>query len=148
MKTFNLIKLSLIICVIGTSCDNRSRAEHLRDYLQDELLPKGFQGIIKKTELWKGCSYAIDIKTKTGKIEEISINNNCEILFQIKKGDYFNKIANSNKCSIARNDSIIYIDCIDLNKKPKNDKSLLSDIKIEERNREIINKWKFKKDKN
>ncbi len=147
MKKNILIKITIFILFssIVTSCDNRSGAEALHDYLKDELLPKNLEGFVKKTELWKGCYYDIDLKTKTGKIEKIRISNDCDILFQIKKGDYINKIINSNKCSITRNDSIIYIDCFDLKRQTDKDKSLLTDLKIEQWDRAIINKWTLKK---
>lgn len=56
-----------------------------------------------------------------------------------KKGDYFVKIKDSNKCMVRRNDSIIYLDC--MNFYPPEIRDVLGEI--QEWPRETIGKWEL-----
>lgn len=57
----------------------------------------------------------------------------------VKKGDYFVKIKDSNKCMVRRNDSIIYLDC--MNFYPPEIRDVLGEI--QEWPRETIGKWEL-----
>lgn len=55
----------------------------------------------------------------------------------VRRGDYFIKFKDSNKCIIKRNDSIMYIDCIDFY--PLEIRDSLDEI--QEWPRETVGKW-------
>ncbi len=122
-------RVILLSSFLFFSCDNRSRMDIMRDYISIEL-----EGKIKKVELvYKGCTFEITLENK----KNIDINGGgCEVLSQIKIGDYFKKFANTNKCLVIRKDSIMFLNGIYF---IKIDRDSLG--KIVEWNKSRINKW-------
>ena len=135
MRVLNILfVLSLVIIFI--SCEDKSWIK----YLKTEYIPKSSEGKIEDIELGKGSILGLKMMPLSGKEEDISIHTDFEILMQIKKGDYFKKIANSNKCIIERGDSIIYIDCYRLTDQERDSLGKIEEWKLEEKNH-----WESKK---
>jgi hypothetical protein len=76
-----------------------------------ENLPNEVAGKVRKKELYKGGGVLLYINTDEG---ERNIGLDGKFFKDIRKGDYFVKKKNSNKCTIIRNDSIIHLDCYDI----------------------------------
>lgn len=75
-------------------------------------------GIIKKIELGRGCALHIELKDPNRKFisfkkdtASYSLVNDCNLTKQIQRRDYFQKLPESNKCFIIRNDSVLLFDC-------------------------------------
>jgi len=76
-------------------------------------------GIIEKKELWKGCGLYLEFENPSRKYisfrkdtTSYSIENDCELNEQIHRKDYFQKLPESNKCFIIRNDSLLLFNCV------------------------------------
>ncbi len=134
MKILSLFFVLSLLVTLST-CNNNSWTK----YYKEEYIPKSIEGKISDIELWKGSTLGLKIENKL-KEDEISIHTDYDILMQIKKGDYFKKIANSNKCFIERGDSIIYIDCYRLSDQERKSIRKLNEWKPEEKNH-----WELKK---
>ncbi len=120
------------LTILIVSCDNRTSSEV---YTEEVILPM-FEGIVKSTELWKGGKLIIDIYGQKG---TFGITNNHSVLLQIKGGDFFKKLPNSNKCYIRRGDSVFYFDCINLERLNKRTRVGIGAVKQWDRNK--INRW-------
>jgi hypothetical protein len=105
----NKIKF-LFLLIIITSCNNLT----MKDIYKDENLPLKAEGYVNSLEFYKGGNTTLVVKESSGKETRVAVDT----LFKqiIKEGDYFIKKANSNKCIVERNDSIIYLDCYDIPK--------------------------------
>jgi len=130
MKRTILIYFSFIVFCF--SCDNRTALE----IYKEELIIPEFEGIVDSTELWKGGGLVVSLKEKK---ETVGITNDNSILKEIKKGDFFKKLPNSNKCYIKRGDSIFYFDCVSLKRLDEKTKDSLREVKQWDRNK--INHW-------
>ena len=78
------------------------------------------KGIVQKFRLYKGCGLKIEFYDKNRKYLSIKkdtstifLGNGCDLLEIINKGDYLQKLADSDKCFIVRNDNIFFFDCDD-----------------------------------
>lgn len=69
-------------------------------------------GEVIELSMSRGAGLYITINKKSDNYYPIKTNN-YDFYKKIKKGDYFIKIVDSNKCSIERGDSILYFDCYD-----------------------------------
>ncbi|MGI0108328.1 hypothetical protein [Salinimicrobium sp. WS361] len=131
----------LILLFFGTviySCDDRTSAE----IYKEEFIAPSKAGKVSSTELWKGGLLVIDL-VKTDRSETTAqINNDQHVLNSIKKGDFFEKYPNSNKCLIRRNDSIMLFDCIKL--EGLENKTRDSLLPVEQWERQKINQWIYK----
>ncbi len=129
-------KYNIIICfwlsISCFSCDNRTVVEMYKE----ELITPTFEGIVDSTELWKGGGLVVSLK---GKKETVGITNDHSVLEEIRKGDFFKKLPNSNKCYIKRQDSIFYFDCVSLKRLNEKDRKGIG--KIEQWDRNKINHW-------
>ncbi len=103
----------LFLFLLGRPWDNQPLEEI---YLENYKNPK--VGIIEKKELWKGCGLYLEFENPKRKYisfkkdtSSYSIGNDCELNDQIHRKDYFQKLPDSNKCFIIRNDSILLFDC-------------------------------------
>lgn len=103
----------LFIFLLDPPWDNQSIEEI---YIENYKNPK--IGIIKRKELWKGCGLYLEFENKNRKYisfkkdtASYSIGNDCELNKQINRNDYFQKLPESNKCFIIRNDSILLFNC-------------------------------------
>lgn len=133
MYTGRNILICFCLIVYGYGCDNRTAAEMYKE----ELIIPAFEGIVDSTELWKGGGLVVSLKEKK---ETVGITNNHSVLEEIRKGDFFKKTANSNKCSIKRGDSIFYFDCVNLKRLNQKTKDDLGEINQWDRNK--INHWR------
>src|SRR5690606_19647309 len=93
--------LLLFVGIISFNCDNRTTVEMYKE----ELITPAFEGIVNSTELWKGGGLIVSL---TEKKQTVGITNDHSVLEEIKREDFFKKLANSNKCYIRRGDSIFY----------------------------------------
>lgn len=66
----------------------------------------------------RGCALYIELKDLNGKFisfkkdtASYSLVNDCDLTKQIQRKDYFQKLPESNKCFIIRNDSVLLFDC-------------------------------------
>ena len=84
----------------------------MTDIYRHENLPSEVDGIVKEQILYKGGNLTLILQTKHNKDSAIAIGP--ELGKIIKKGDRFIKFANSNKCLLERNDSIMYADCFNI----------------------------------
>ncbi len=112
-----LIALPILFIVflflLSRPWDNPSLKEiYLENYKNQKI------GIIEKIELWKGCGLSIEFENPNRKYISFkkdtlsySLGNGCELIKQIHNKDYFQKLPESNKCFIIRNDSIMLFDC-------------------------------------
>ncbi|GGK35730.1 hypothetical protein GCM10007962_32610 [Yeosuana aromativorans] len=99
--------------LLGRPWDNPTMKEiYLENYQTKKV------GIVKKTELWKGCGLYIEFENPDRKYisfkkdtASFSIGSDCEINEQIHRKDFFQKLPKSNKCFIIRKDSIMLFDC-------------------------------------
>lgn len=128
MKKIKILNV-IVFIIFSLSCENRTYIE----ILKKEYIPKELEGGIDSIELWKGSILSLQIKNKS-KIEKISVHTDYKILMQIRKGDYFKKIANSNKCIIKRGDSIINIDCNQFTDEERDSLGKIQEWKPEEKN--------------
>lgn len=104
-----------------------------KEYYQEVIDSHGKGKIIKLT-FSKGGDGTLTLRNNRIKSEVLVSNKNVHL---VRKGDYFIKIKNSNKCMIKRNDSIIYIDCINFYPPEIRD----SFDEIQEWPRKIVGKW-------
>lgn len=131
MKSIIIFLMLLFII----SCKSRTEAE----IYEESYLRPGTEGIVNRTELWKGGVLKIFIQNKSNKEEIVGVFNEYSILEQIQPKDYLKKIENSNKIFITRKDSILYFDSISLERLNKNAYDSLSNVEQWDRN--IVNKW-------
>lgn len=134
MKPFKIL-IALLFFILIFSCENKTYIEILRE----EYIPKSVSGTVNDIELWKGSTLSLHLKNNS-KEEVFSIHTDHKILMEIKKGDYFKKRANSNKCFIERGDSIIYIDCWEFSDEERDSLGRVEEWKPEEKNH-----WKLKR---
>ncbi len=122
-------RVILLLILLLFSCDNRSSLDVMRDYILKEV-----EGKVKQIQLVsKGCIFQVTLENK----KNVDLDGGgCEVLSQIKAGDYFKKFANTNKCLVIRKDSIMLLNC---GRFTKIDRDSLG--KIVEWNKSRINKW-------
>lgn len=128
---YNILIYSCLV-VFCFSCDNKTTDQIYRESF---IIPQ-FEGIVNSTELWKGGLLVINLKNKD---KVAQINNDHSVLEEIKRGDFFKKLPNSNKCYIRRGDSIFYFDCVNLKRLNEKTRDSLRGIKQWDRNK--INHW-------
>ena len=95
------MKKYAVILFLMFSCNSITMVD-----VTKENLSVGINGLVSDIVLWRGGAVTLTIY-KDGKFEDVGVGKKFYEL--IKKGDYFTKERNSNKCSIKRNDSIIWI---------------------------------------
>lgn len=125
-----LIFKSIIISNFLISCHGQT----MKEVYQKENLPREVKGRVISTILYKGGGLSLNIKTSNTRNTEIAISGGVQPI--VKKGDYFIKEKNSNKCSIKRNDSILYCDCYSI---PVETRRQLGSIKEWPKN--VKDKW-------
>ncbi|MCI5050843.1 MAG: hypothetical protein MRY57_00865 [Candidatus Pacebacteria bacterium] len=109
----------LILFSFFQSCAQQTRLELLEtEYIEPEV-----EGKVIDVEIWKGDILAITVDKKED--NRIGVINYRKILDQIRPGQYFKKVGNSNKCYVRNNDSILYFDIINLDLIPLNLKDSL-----------------------
>lgn len=123
----------LVVLLSIVSCNNLT----MENIFKDENLPLKVDGNVTDVEFYRGGNITLVVKEKDGKIKRASVDTLYKEI--IKKGDYFIKQANSNKCIIERNDSMIYLDCYNI---PKDIRDSIG--KIEEWPSNQKGKWKLK----
>lgn len=129
MRTLNILSILCLVTILQ-ACDNETWIE----YLKTEYIPKSAEGKIIDIKLTKGAGINLILSSKLKSEEFVGIHTDDEILMQIKKGDYFKKKANSNKCFIERGDSIIYIDCYRLTDQERDSLGKIDEWKPKEKN--------------
>lgn len=100
---------ALFFLVIFTSCNNITMTDIYR-----ENLPDSAKGYVTKIEYSKGGDGVLTIYESSGRFNKIGVDKTFRDI--VRTNDYFIKQANTNKCTIERNDSIIYLDCYDIPK--------------------------------
>ena len=137
MRTKYTHLISLFLFCFLISCDNRTALDIYKEQLNEQT-----QGKVRSTELWKGGLLVIHLRATDGSESIAEVNNDHDVLASIKKGDYFEKHPNSNKCLIRRNDSILFLDCIKLERLEKEVRNSL--LPVEQWERQEINQWNYK----
>ena len=99
-------RISLFLLPLFFSCNSETMVDVYR-----EGLKTGIEGEVKRVELYKGKGTRLVLKSK-GKTQSIGLDN--EFFRTLRKGDYFVKKEKSNECIVQRKDSIIYLDCFDI----------------------------------
>ena len=125
-------KSLFIFFFVFFSCNQTSMLEINKEYLKSQS-----EGEIREIEKWKGGGYLLKIKYKEQRNEigvYKSVGEYC------KKGDYFIKIKNSNKCILKRKDSLICLDCIYIENRYRDSLGQIDEWKSGEKNRWRINK--------
>jgi hypothetical protein len=126
-----LIYLSIItFLILFLSCNSLT----MKDVYEDENLPMMINGTVENIEIYKVGNITLKVMSKSGKSNHIAVDTILKSI--VRKNDYFEKKANSNKCLIRRNDSIIFIDCFDI---PKEIRDSLKTI--EEWPKNLKGKW-------
>lgn len=103
----------VFLFILGRPWDNPSMKDY---YFEEYQIQK--VGVIENMELWKGCGLSIEFVNSKRKYisfkkdtAAVSIGHDCEVNEQIGRGDFFQKLPESNKCFIIRNDSVMLFDC-------------------------------------
>lgn len=114
------------------SCKNIT----MYDIFKNENLPFKVNGLVTNIALYKGGAITLTILEDSGQKKQIAVSR--EFREIVKKGDWFEKEENTNKCIIKRNDSVIFLDCY-----KEIPAELRDSIEIEEWPREIVGKWQL-----
>ena len=126
------MKKYAVILFLMFSCNSITMVD-----VTKENLSVGINGLVSDIVLWRGGAVTLTIY-KDGKFEDVGVGKKFYEL--IKKGDYFTKERNSNKCSIKRNDSIICLDCIEIEKEVKDSLGKINEWETNQKNA-----WKLAK---
>jgi len=127
------ILFMVFLFLLGRPWDNPTLKEiYLESYKNSQV------GIIEKKELWKGCGLHLEFENPNRKYisfrkdtASYSIGIDCELNKQIHRKDYFQKLPESNKCFIIRNDSILLFNCVtNLEYELKNLKISINNIEV------------------
>ena len=102
-----------------------------------ENISEGVEGTIREIEKYKGGGYLLTIKSNK-QFKNIGVYKTVGEV--CKKNDYFKKIKNSNKCILKRSDSLICLDCINIEKETRDALGQIEEWKSFEKN-----KWKITK---
>lgn len=121
-------KFIFLLVIILSSCNQTTMFE-----IEKENLLDSGEGFIQEIEKFKGGGYLITIKKET-KFKKFGVYKTVGEV--CKKNDYFIKFKNSNKCLLKRNDSLICVDCINIEKETRDSLN-----KIEEWKNFKKNKW-------
>jgi len=121
MKNFLFIFFLLFF-----SCNQTSMLEIDKEYLASEN-----KGEIREIEKWKGGGHTLTIKNDK-ETSEIGVYKT--VGEKSKKHDHFVKFKNSNKCLLKRNDSVICLDCIYIEKEIRDSIGKIDEWKSFEKN--------------
>ena len=103
------MKLNSII-LLTTSFLFLNCSKTMKDIYLEENIPLKVSGKIKSIEFYKGGNTQIFFGNKIfGNTIALGKHSRDKIMV----GDYFEKMKNSNKCLIVRNDSLLILDCFD-----------------------------------
>lgn len=97
----------LVQCLGGESV---SDAYLKKKYIEPKITGKIIDRLMSKGN---GLNILIHDKEKQENVSYSIIKENNKFYKNVKTGDFFIKIKNTNKCSIQRGDSILYFDCFD-----------------------------------
>ncbi|MEL1246186.1 hypothetical protein AAEO56_18070 [Flavobacterium sp. DGU11] len=117
---------------LSISCSNESVIDYYKKNLSLEV-----KGKVIKVDFYKGGSSTLKVRNSDGNLIDVSGGSNFQ--HYIRPGDDFTKIGNSNKCIVERNDSIIYLDCSNIEKIYRDSLG-----EIAEWPKSIKGKWKIK----
>lgn len=112
--------VALIIVTITYSCNQST----MLDIFRDENIPLEIHGKVTEIKKFRGGNVTLKIEEITGGTDYIAVGN--LVAEYIRKKDTFEKLPNSNKCLIKRNDSIIFLECFEI---PKDIEDQLGEIK-------------------
>lgn len=99
-------KILLLFIFLLLSCNQGTMSDVYKEYIT-----KQESGVIIKIEKYRGKGYLLKLQSEK---KNSSFGVNSIIGEKCKVDDYFVKIKNSNKCQLIRNDSIICMDCLDI----------------------------------
>ena len=128
--------LFVVLLILFFSCDDRTRAE----FFKDEYISNRAQGIIRETELWKGCLLVIEFENG----QRVGLLDACVIRNVIQDRDSLVKFKNSAKVLLYRRDSVFTINSITPEDIPSEDLDLVGTFGFWNEN--IANRWYYTSD--